>query len=108
VRWILDIAHNSMLTIVFLAVLKYRMQSARKVFAVVIAFTDLGSRYSRSRRNAGDSIPKNGARRSTWYSTSSFRAMSTRKGLRMWVSSVVCLSSPLLSAGSVVLCISLR
>src|SRR5579859_6555252 len=28
-----------------------RIQSARRVFAVVNAFTDLGSRYSRSRRN---------------------------------------------------------
>src|SRR5579859_335455 len=81
-----------MLMIVFLAVSKYWIQSACMVFAVVIAFTDLGSRYSRSCRNAGDSIAKNGARHSIWYSTSSFRAMSTRKGLSMWASSVVCWS----------------
>jgi hypothetical protein len=62
--------------------------AARKVFAGVNASTDLGSRYSRSRRNTGDAIARNGAQRSTWYSTISFRETSTRKGLRMWASSV--------------------
>src|SRR5579859_4549715 len=83
VRWILDIAEDNMLMMVFLAISKYRIQSARKVFAVVNAFTDLGSRYSSSRCNAGESIARNGSRRSAWYSTSNFRAMSTRKGLKI-------------------------
>ena len=81
-----------MLIMVFLAISKYWIQSTCRVFAIVNAFTDLGSRYLRSRCNAGESIVRNGSWCSTWYSTSSFRVMSTWKGLKICVSSVVCWS----------------
>ena len=78
-----DITQDNILMIVFLVISKYQMQSAHRGFAIVNAFTDLGSRYSRSCRNAGESINRNGSWRSIWYSVSSSHVTSTRNGLKI-------------------------